>query len=163
MTRTGTGSFGVAFQGLSRPLLKTFTAVFLDSTVSPWPGSPKWKCFLKRGVPEMRFHWTVKTNTKQKVLGCAYTLFKDNMITVTTVTPSTKSDLKLKTTEFYNLDPTFFTELVTIRFNKKINGKKLQKRMPRIGNHWPLVLWLHCIDLCRSRRSRTFWSYNPGL
>ena len=85
MTRTGTGSFGVAFQELSRPLLKTFTAVFPDPTDRPWPGSPKWRCFLKRDVPKMRFHCTIKTNKKQKVLGCDYTLFKDNMITVTTV------------------------------------------------------------------------------
>ena len=82
MTRTGTGSFGVAFQGLSRPLLKTFTAVFPDPTDRPWPGSPKWRCFLKRGVPKKGS--TVQSKP-QKVLGCAYTLFKDNMITFTTV------------------------------------------------------------------------------
>ena len=31
--------------------------------------------------------------------------------------------------------------------------------MPRTGNNWPLVLWLHCTDHCRSRRNRTFWHY----
>ena len=85
MTCTGACSFGVAFQGLSRSLLKTFTAVFPDPTVRPWPGSPKWRCFLKRGVPKMRFQCTIKTNRKQKVFGCAYTLFKDNLITFTKV------------------------------------------------------------------------------
>ena len=156
MTRTGTGSFGVAFQGLSRPLLKTFTAVFPDPTDRPWPGSPKWRCFLKRGVPKKGFHCTIKT-TKGTWL-CLH--FKDNMITVTTVQLMKSHDQLNLTLNSRQLN--FITWMLRFyrtgnhTFYKKINGQKLQKRMPRIGNHWPLVPWLHCTDLCHSRRRRTF-------
>ena len=164
MTRTGTGSFGVAFQGsparywkLSPPFFPTqLTAPGLG----PLNGGVSWnQVSLRRGS-------TVQSKP-QKVLGCAYTLFKDNMITVTTVQLMKSHDQLNLTLNSRQLN--FITWMLRFyrtgnyTFYKKINGQKLQKRMPRIGNHWPLVPWLHCTNLCHSRRRRTFWSYNPCL
>ena len=93
--------------------------------------------------------------------------FKDNMITVTTVQLMKSHDQLNLTLNSRQLN--FITWMLRFyrtgnyTFYKKINGQKLQKRMPRIGNHWPLVPWLHCTNLCHSRRRRTFWSYNPCL